>query len=756
MRVSRHIILSICACVALLASAIGQDNGLGTTMLPGSVKNFELPSFDETSGNKQWELFGEKALYVADNQIDVDKLKLDIYEGKKNPSLKAVLTSPRASANPKTKIVISNSAINVKGDGFNLDGKKWSWDGNKKFVEIFSDVAIDLRTRTLSNSQKPEAGESGADAKISSAYASLNHGGKNNLFKLAKNVKVDSKDMNLACDKLEIDAGKDSRGRDIAETIRAAGNIKMLHDNKDARAGSALIIPERGLAILKDSPSITDIPTRAKLSADLIKIDRPANKVEAIRQKSSGKRPEVDFVHVDSNGKSQNIKISADSIEMLSKEGKNEFTFKGKVKVKADDFDASTDFIYATAKRAQSGESKMEFIRGEGNVVLSNETGTARSNEMQIIPDKAEIWLSGNASLVNGGAGIKLECPVLILMRSQNRGIALSDAKDGKSFVKVLISETPEISGTALNKNRSPAKILSRRLNFFRNGNDLQFLFLRDVSIKSADTDARGQKMDVSAESKKNGSAAIRKIVATEGVVLKQKGYEAKSECAVIYPRLERKHQKASNTAEQKAHRFVELTTPVDNPGMRPSIILPPIGNLGLEDTAYAKKSAQKPTVIKSDKQWLTSSKDADRYFFEGKVEASGTDMKADCDKVEVVMRSKKRGAPREISQIVMTGNVKLSQGLKDVSCGRADIYVDEEIAVLNDNPVVVNREDNSRASGHRIVYNKGNKSVLVESQEKSPVQSRDASNGDEASEDDQDKPRPTITIENLRPRARK
>ena len=103
-----------------------------------------------------------------------------------------------------------------------------------------------------------------------------------------------------------------------------------------------------------------------------------------------------------------------------------------------------------------------------------------------------------------------------------------------------------------------------------------------------------------------------------------------------------------------------------------------------------------------------------------------------------------------------MTGNVKLSQGLKDVSCGRADIYVDEEIAVLNDNPVVVNREDNSRASGHRIVYNKGNKSVLVESQEKSPVQSRDASNGDEASEDDQDKPRPTITIENLRPRARK
>jgi ribose/xylose/arabinose/galactoside ABC-type transport system permease subunit len=32
-----------------------------TTMLPGTVKNFELPNFNENSGAKEWELFGDEA-----------------------------------------------------------------------------------------------------------------------------------------------------------------------------------------------------------------------------------------------------------------------------------------------------------------------------------------------------------------------------------------------------------------------------------------------------------------------------------------------------------------------------------------------------------------------------------------------------------------------------------------------------------------------------------------------------------------------
>ena len=51
-----------------------------TTMLPGTVKNFELPNFNENTGAKEWELFGEKASYKSDTRIDVESFKLLLFE----------------------------------------------------------------------------------------------------------------------------------------------------------------------------------------------------------------------------------------------------------------------------------------------------------------------------------------------------------------------------------------------------------------------------------------------------------------------------------------------------------------------------------------------------------------------------------------------------------------------------------------------------------------------------------------------------
>jgi len=157
----------------------------------------------------------------------------------------------------------------------------------------------------------------------------------------------------------------------------------------------------------------------------------------------------------------------------------------------------------------------------------------------------------------------------------------------------------------------------------------------------------------------------------------------------------------------------VELSISPDKPSKRPSVTLPPMGNLGFSQAS--RKVERKPTVITSDKQWLASAADTDRYFFQGSVVADGTDMTATCGKAEIVMKPRGAGAQKEISQIVMTDDVKLEQGLKEVHCGRADIYAEEEMIVLNDSPVVINREDNTRAAGHRIVYNKGKQSVTIE-----------------------------------------
>ncbi len=734
-------ILATLLATTIASSTLAQNSPLGTTMLPEAIKNFELPNFDENAGIKLWELFGDQAVFVSDTQIDIDKLKLDIYEGKKTPKLKAVITSPIASTNPKTKIVISNSTIHVKGEGFELDGKKWKWNGEKKIVEIFSDVKIDMKAQSFSESADKKKQD--AITKASSNYATLNHAGKNNLFKLAENVKVRSDNMSLDCQKLEIDAGKDSNGKDCAEFIRAAGDIKMLYDNKETLAQKALIIPERGLAILEGSPSVSDIPSKSILKAESIKIDRHANKIDAVKIANSKIRPSVKLTHFE-KPKTQNILITADSIEMQSQTKKNVFVFKGNVNVKADDFDASSDLLYAEGAKSAKDSSKIDVIKGEGNVVLSNESGIARSREMLIIPAKSEIWLGGNASLVNDKEGTKLECAVLILMREQNKGIALADAKNNKSFVNVLISETRDIAEELSLKDK-PAKIRSRRLNFSKEGNELFFTFLRDVNITSAETNATCQKMEIFADSNKKGGTKINKIIATENVILTQKEYESRSEHAVIYPRVKTQDSKKST----KQQRLAELSTPIDNPGMRPQIKLPAFKNIGMEDSELAKKAESKPTIIKSDKQWLSSSKGIEKYYFEGNVEATGTDMNSKCDRIIVIIRPPKGNAPRQISQIIMVGNVKLSQGLKDVSCGRADIHVDEEMAILSDNPVVVNREDNSRVTGQRIVYSQGKRTISVENEPTPPKPKMPSV----IEQDDETPPRPSIKIKRIKTR---
>jgi len=95
-----------------------------------------------------------------------------------------------------------------------------------------------------------------------------------------------------------------------------------------------------------------------------------------------------------------------------------------------------------------------------------------------------------------------------------------------------------------------------------------------------------------------------------------------------------------------------------------------------------------------------------------------------------------------------MTENVNIVQELKEVKCGRADIYADEQMIALSDNPVVINREDNSRAAGYRIIYNKGSQSVVVEGETDGQQQAQpEFARPTTPEEDEQALPRPTIKL---------
>ncbi len=704
-----------------------------TTMLPGTVKNFELPHFDEKSGAKEWELFGTAATYVNDSRIDIENIKLNLHEKKGDSAkIRATIKSPSAKVNPNTKISESSDDISVNATEFDMLGKVWKWNGDKRFVEVFSNVKITVKPRNKDD--KPTL--------LTSQYASLLYHGDENIFELQKNVSTKNDEMSLDCQYLRAKTPK--KGSGLSE-ILAKGAVKMTRDGKETFSEKAEIDSAKGLAILTGNPKIIDIASHSELLGARVELHKKEKKIDVFSDK--GRRASTIIYHTE-EGKSQKITILANKIEMSQKGEENIFDFIGNVKIVADDFTANCDNMQALSKSKDEKKNKLEYIRGSGNVRFENEDGIATSKSMEILPEKGEIWLADNASLKNPQRGVSLSSDIMVFFRNQNKGLALSNAKDKNAFVTVKIIDSSSIKNvTAIPISaKKGSTIKSKKLTFTRSEKAMNFAFEKDVSINSDDVSAVCQNMVVYAEVDENGSANAKKIVATDNVSISQKSYTATSEVATIYLNLAKNEQKRD---PKKINTVVELTMNPQNPLLRPTVTLPPLGDIGITDAEIAPKKSKTPTVIKSDKQWLTSSIEVDRYFFQGDVTIDATDMKSTCDKIETIMRAKKINAQKEITQIIMTGNVHLDQNLKEIHCGRADIYADEQMAVLSDNPVVIDREDNSRASGHRIVYNKGTRTIAVESDPNVELKNREQQEILPPSIEDEEKieNRPTIRL---------
>ncbi len=674
-----------------------------TTMLPGTVKNFELPNFDEETGIKEWELFGTSATYINDSRIDIENIKLDLYEKRKEANnLRATIKSPTAQVNPNTKISESLSDISVTATEFDMTGKKWKWNGDKRFVEVFSDVKINIKPRT--KEEKPTV--------FTSQYASLEYDGDANIFELRKDVETKTDEMSLTCQYLHAKSPKHGSG--ISDII-AKGDVKMLRDGRETFAQETVIDPKRGVAVLTGKPKITDISSKAELSGNCIVLSKDEKKIDAFSDK--GTRATAVIYHTDNGGKSQKITIHANKIELSQKETENLFVFKGNVKILADDFKADCDNLYANSATKEGEKTILKSIKGIGNVRFENENGIATSKELLIVPQEQQICLEENATLKNPERGTTLTADLMIFFRNQNKGLAIANRKNKNAFVCVEIEESPTIQdatgGKSNSKKKTRSVIKSRKLTFFRAEKSMTFDFEKDVSINSDNVNATCQKMTIFAETDDNRTTNAKKIIAKENVVVKQNTYSATAEVATIFPRL---NSKKSDNANKQIHKFIELSIDPLNPALRPTIILPPLGNIGLTDIEPKAKDAKKSTIIKSDKQWLTTAQNVDRYYFQGDVDIDSSSMKSTCEKIEVIMRAKKKDAEKEITQIIMTEDVCINQDLTEARCGRADIYTDEQMAVLSNNPVVINREDNSRASGHRIIYNKGTRTIAFES----------------------------------------
>lgn len=127
------------------------------------------------------------------------------------------------------------------------------------------------------------------------------------------------------------------------------------------------------------------------------------------------------------------------------------------------------------------------------------------------------------------------------------------------------------------------------------------------------------------------------------------------------------------------------------------------------------------PTVIECDGLAETVSTDTETIAtFRDKVVVTGTDLKLYCDFLKVIALRKgdiesTLGGYGNFKSLVATGNVRIVQGDREATCGRAEVFPGENRIVLSESPVVRSLDNEYVATGPRLVLYRGERRAVIE-----------------------------------------
>lgn len=131
----------------------------------------------------------------------------------------------------------------------------------------------------------------------------------------------------------------------------------------------------------------------------------------------------------------------------------------------------------------------------------------------------------------------------------------------------------------------------------------------------------------------------------------------------------------------------------------------------------FAQRAAEQPTVIESQLLDMRSTDNETSSLFTGSVVVTGTNMRLTCDRLEVVaLRSADAtatiGAVEKFKSLIATGNVRIVQGDREATCGRAEVLPGDDKIILTLKPVVTDRGVGWTWTGDELVLLRGERQV--------------------------------------------
>lgn len=153
--------------------------------------------------------------------------------------------------------------------------------------------------------------------------------------------------------------------------------------------------------------------------------------------------------------------------------------------------------------------------------------------------------------------------------------------------------------------------------------------------------------------------------------------------------------------------------------------------SLGSARAAEATATAgANETVVECAGLFETISTDTEiTSTFRDKVVVTGNNLKLTCDYLIVVAIPKKAGATTPAAlgnfgyfkSLVATGNVRIVQGDREATCGKAEIFPGEDKIVLSDQPAVRDLETQSSVTGPVIELYRGQRRAVIPAQPGGP-----------------------------------
>jgi lipopolysaccharide export system protein LptA len=125
-------------------------------------------------------------------------------------------------------------------------------------------------------------------------------------------------------------------------------------------------------------------------------------------------------------------------------------------------------------------------------------------------------------------------------------------------------------------------------------------------------------------------------------------------------------------------------------------------------------------TTIDADSAESVSTDFETTTTFHDNVTATGNDITLNCDFLKVVAtrvgdKTATLGKYGKFRYLLATGNVKIVQGDRVATCGRAEVFPGEDRIVLTESPVVKIESEHYEATGPRMVLYRGQRRAVIE-----------------------------------------